>query len=70
MCGWRTIGSHATRGGGATDDLFIIKNLSLYLGDSVRTWLEHLPRGEIHDWADLCRVFVGNFQGMYTHLGK
>jgi hypothetical protein len=24
---------------GATDDLFIIKNLPLYLGDSARTWL-------------------------------
>jgi hypothetical protein len=35
--------------GGATDDLFIIKNLPLYLGDSAQTWLKHLPRGEIHD---------------------
>jgi hypothetical protein len=28
------------------DDLFVIKNLSLYLGDSARTWLEHLPQGQ------------------------
>jgi hypothetical protein len=55
---------------GATDNLFIIKNLSLYLGDSVRTWLEHLSRDKIHDWSDLHRVFVGNFQGMYTCPGK
>jgi hypothetical protein len=27
---------------GATNDLFIIKNLPLYLGDSTRTWLENL----------------------------
>jgi hypothetical protein len=39
--------------GGATYDLFIIKNLPLYLGDSARTWLEHLPHGKINDWTDL-----------------
>jgi hypothetical protein len=48
--------------GGATDDLFVIKNLPLYLGDSARTWLEHLPHDKINDWTDLRRVFVGNFQ--------
>jgi hypothetical protein len=53
--------------GRATDDLFIIKNLPLYLGDSARTWLEHLPRGKINDWTDLRRVFIGNFQGTYAH---
>jgi hypothetical protein len=35
--------------GGVTDDLFVIKNLPLYLGDSARTWLEHLPRDKIND---------------------
>jgi hypothetical protein len=40
-------------GGGATDDLFIIKNLPLYLGDSARTWLKHLPRDKINGWTDL-----------------
>jgi hypothetical protein len=55
---------------GATDDLFIIKNLPLYLGDSARTWLEHLPRDKSHDWTNLCRIFVGNFQGTYTRPGK
>jgi hypothetical protein len=54
------LSSHAE---GATGDLFIIKNLSLYLGDSTWTWLEHLPRDKINDWTDLRRVFVGNFQG-------
>jgi hypothetical protein len=51
----------ACHAGGATDDLFVIKNLSLYLGDSARTWLEHLSWDKIHDWADLHQVFVGNF---------
>jgi hypothetical protein len=36
-----------------TDDLFVIKNLPLYLDDSARTWLEHLPRDKINDWTDL-----------------
>jgi hypothetical protein len=60
----------ACHAGGATDDLFVIKNLPLYLGDSARTWLEHLPRNKINDWTDLRRVFVGNFQGTYMRPGK
>jgi hypothetical protein len=32
--------------------------------------LEHLPRDNIHDWTDLLRVFIGNFQGIYTCLAK
>jgi hypothetical protein len=56
--------------GGATDDLFVIKNLPLYLGDSARTWLEHLPRDKINDWTDLRQVFIGNFQGMYMRPDK
>jgi hypothetical protein len=39
----------ACHAGGAIDDLFVIKNLPLYLGDSVRIWLEHLPRDKIID---------------------
>jgi hypothetical protein len=60
----------ACHAGGATDDLFVIKNLLLYLGDSARTWLEHLARDKINDWTDLRRVYIGNFQGTYTHPGK
>jgi hypothetical protein len=62
----------ACHAGGAIDDLFVNKNLPLYLGDSTRTWLEHLPRDKIQDWADLhqYRVFVGNFQGTYMRSGK
>jgi hypothetical protein len=34
---------------GVTDDLFIIQNLPLYLGDSAGMWLEHLPRDKINN---------------------
>ena len=47
--------------GGADDDLLIIRNLPLHLADTARAWLEHLPERMIHDWADLVRIFVGNF---------
>jgi hypothetical protein len=39
--------------GRVTEDIFIIKNLLLYLGDSARTWLEHLLRDKINSWTDL-----------------
>jgi hypothetical protein len=29
-----------------------------------------LPRDKINDWADLRRVFVGNFYCTYMHPGK
>jgi hypothetical protein len=41
--------------GGATSDEVIIRNLSLHLADSARTWLEHLLASQIHNWDDLCR---------------
>jgi hypothetical protein len=56
--------------GGATNDEVIIRNLPLHLGDSARTWLEHLPAGQIHDWDDLVSTFVGNFQGTYMRPGN
>jgi hypothetical protein len=43
------------------DDRFIIHNIPLFLADSVRAWLEHLPARCIHNWADLVKVFMGNF---------
>ena len=36
------------------------------MGEHVRAWLEFLPHDSIRDWADLKRVFVGNFLGMYV----
>jgi hypothetical protein len=52
------------------DDLLIIRNLPLFLADSTRAWLEHLPPCQISNWADLVKVFVGNFQGTYVHPGN
>jgi hypothetical protein len=60
----------ACHDGGPTNDLFVINNLSLYLGDSARTWLEHLPWDNINDRTDMRQVFVGNFQGTCMHRGK
>jgi hypothetical protein len=31
------------------DDILIIWNLPLFLSDSARAWLEHLPPAQIHD---------------------
>jgi hypothetical protein len=56
--------------GGATNDEVIIRNLPLHLADSTRTWLEHLPANQIHNWDDLVRTFVGNFQGTYVPPGN
>jgi hypothetical protein len=56
--------------GGATTDKVIICNLPLQLADSARTWLEHLPPSQIHNWDDLIRTFVGNFQGTYVRPGN
>jgi hypothetical protein len=56
--------------GGATTDEVIIRNLPLHLADSPRTWLEHLPPSQIHNWDDLVRTFLGNFQGTYVRPGN
>jgi hypothetical protein len=56
--------------GGATDDAVIIRNLPLHLVDPTRTWLERLPASPIHDWDDLVRIFVGNFQDTYVRPGN
>jgi hypothetical protein len=56
--------------GEATSDEVIIRNLPLHLGDSARTWLEHLLASQIHNLDDLVRTFVGNFQGTYVRPGN
>ncbi|RLN08232.1 hypothetical protein C2845_PM11G00090 [Panicum miliaceum] len=60
----------ACQAGGADDDLFIIRNLPLFLADSARAWLEHIPSGRIRSWNDLREIFVGNFQGTYMRPGN
>jgi hypothetical protein len=61
-CVWLNDYRLACQLGGATSDEVIIRNLPLHLADSARTWLEHLPASQIHNWDDLVRTFVGNFQ--------
>ena len=58
------------RTGGAESDTFIIRNLPLYLADSARTWLEHLPTDKIACCENLREIFIGNFQGTYEHPGN
>jgi hypothetical protein len=53
----------ACRAGGANNDLFIIQFLPIYLAESARAWLDHLPRNAINSWDNLWKVFTGNFQG-------
>jgi hypothetical protein len=69
-CVWLNDYRLACQLGGATTDEVIIRNLPLHLANSARTWLEHLPASQIHNWDDLVRTFVGNFQGTYVRLGN
>ena len=65
---WREDFCLTCRAGRANDDLFIIQYLPLYLMESARAWLEHLPADSIHSWEDFKRIFVWNFWGTYVHL--
>jgi hypothetical protein len=56
--------------GGMDDDNLIIRNLPLFLSDTARAWLEHLPLGQISNWDDLVQAFAGNFQGTYVRPGN
>jgi hypothetical protein len=56
--------------GGTGDDNLIIRNLPLFLSDTARAWLEHLPPGHISNWDDLVQAFADNFQGTYIRLGN
>lgn len=56
----------ASRAGDANDDDFIIQYLLIFLADSAQAWLEYLQSDFIYSWSDLCRIFIGNFQGTYT----
>jgi hypothetical protein len=47
--------------GGTDDDNLIIRNLPLFLSDTARAWLEHLPPAQISNWDDLVKAFAGNF---------
>jgi hypothetical protein len=49
------------RVGGVEDDLFIIQFLPIYLADSTRAWLDHLPRNVIDSREYLKEIFTGNY---------
>jgi hypothetical protein len=53
----------ACRAGGVDDDLLIIQFLTIYLVDTSRDWLDHLPKNSIDCWEDLKEIFTSNFQG-------
>jgi hypothetical protein len=59
-----------TRQRGAADELFIIRNLPLFLVDAMRVWLQHLLEGCVCCWDDLINIFVGHFKGTYTCPGN
>ena len=40
------------------------------MGENVHVWLEFLPADSIGSWADLRKVFIGNFQGTYVRPGN
>jgi hypothetical protein len=52
------------------DDFFIIQFLPIYLADTTRAWLDHLPRNSINCWEDLKEIFTSNFQGTYVQSGN
>jgi hypothetical protein len=56
--------------GNGNDDLFVIQFLPIYLADSARAWLVHLPRNIMNSWDDLRGIFTGNFQGTYVRSGN
>jgi hypothetical protein len=67
---WLTDYRLACQLGGTDDDNLIICNLPLFLSDTARAWLEHLPPGQISNSDDLVQAFAGNFQGTYVRPGN
>jgi hypothetical protein len=47
--------------GEADTELFIIQFLPIYLADTSRAWLDHLPRNSIDYWECLKEISTGNF---------
>jgi hypothetical protein len=52
------------------DDNLVIRNLPVFLSDTARAWLEHLPPGQISNLDDLVQAFADNFWGMYVRPGN
>jgi hypothetical protein len=52
--------------GGTDDDNLIIRNLPLFLSDTARAWLEHLPSGQISNWdneREMCPWAISKYFG-------
>jgi hypothetical protein len=62
--GWRTTTLRVGQAGWTTTSSSS-NSSPIYLADSVRALLDHLPRNVIDGWEDLGEIFTGNFQGMY-----
>jgi hypothetical protein len=58
--GWKTIASCVWQAG-QTMTFFIIQFLPIYLVNTARAWLDHLPRNSIDCWEDLKEIFTSNF---------
>jgi hypothetical protein len=58
--------------GGATTDEVIIRNLPLHLAESARTWLEHLPASQTHNWdgPHLRGELLGHVRAPWKLLGS
>jgi hypothetical protein len=69
-CIWLENYRLACRADGADSDLFIIQFLPIYLADTSRAWLDHLPKNSIDCWEDLKEIFTSNFQGTYVRPGN
>jgi hypothetical protein len=65
-CIWLENYRLACRADGADSDLFIIQFLPIYLADTSRAWLDHLPKNSIDCLEDLNKIFTSNFQGTYV----
>jgi hypothetical protein len=60
----------ACRAGEVDDDLFTIDFLPIYLADTSRASLDHLPQNSIDYLEDIKETFTSNFQGTYKRLGN
>jgi hypothetical protein len=62
---------HLTCKAGKVDsDMFIIQFLPIYLANTSKAYLDHLPRNLIDCWEDIKEIFTGNFQGTYIRPGN
>jgi hypothetical protein len=49
------------------DDRVKANYLLTTLSDTARSWLINLPKGTIHNWDQLCAMFISNFQATHEH---